>query len=304
MNECIELIDRNTYKYRGTYSLPHTHFDIIDEYVYFINRTGVAQSSNESNVCAEIGILDLEDLSLYPCKVKIGRIYVVKAEAVPNNNRYKTGSVDDTVYVFFCYLFNKSFSEKREFEFKGTVHEFAGCCQILNYYVENNFEIDLCQVDRIQNKSRRYWDRSGTQPYKVLEIADNIQFTDFVKFLYSAENRAYASCKYSFRHGEYAHDYWETLTFRTDNPAFIEIVQKVLNREIIKQDNYYSVEYEFSEDTVYNGGLSVMVEKEGTEVVNPKGAFKKETIKKVINESCRTFPSELYIICKRVSSDV
>lgn len=301
MNDCIELIDRKTYKYRSTYSLPHTHLDIADEYVYFIKRTGVPKGSNESNVCAEIGILDIEDSSLYPCKVKIGRIYIVKAEAVPNNDRYKTGSVDDTVYVFFCNLFNKCFSEKREFEFKGTVHEFAGCCQILNYYVENDFEIDSCQLDRIQNSERRYWDRSGTEPYKVLEIADNIQFTDYIKFLYSAENRAYASCKYSFRHGEYAHNYWETLIFRTDNPAFAEIVGSILQRHITEKDNYYCIEYEFEVDTDYNGGLNVMVEKEGTEEIQPKGDFKKETITKLINESCRDFPPELYIICKLIS---
>ena len=135
---------------------------------------------------------------------------------------------------------------------------------------------------------------------QIFAISANLQFTNFIEFINSAENRAYSSTKYSFRRGEYAHDYWETLAFRTDNPAFAEIVGSILHCHITEKDNNYCIEYEFKEDTDYNGGLSVMVEKEGTEQIQPRGDFKKETITKLINESCRVFPSELYMICKLI----
>ena len=298
MGVCVEYINRQTYKYQYTYSLPHTHLNSENDYIYFELHVCISKDANTKSGYAEIGIIDKESLSLYPCKVKLGYIYIKSAEAMPDS--LSRSRSENTVYNFTCYLFDKRFSTKKDFQYIGTVHEFAGCCQVLNYYVNNGFDINTCNFNRLRNKFRHSVDRWGIEAYTMLDISANLQFTNFIEFINSAENRAYSSTKYSFRRGEYAHDYWETLAFRTDNPAFAEIVGSILHRHITEMDNNYCIEYEFKEDTDYNGGLSVMVEKEGTEEIQPRGDFKKETITKLINESCRVFPSELYMICKLI----
>lgn len=298
MDICVEYINRQTYKYQYTYSLPHTHLDNGGEYIYFKLHLCISKEGEKSGY-AEIGVIDKETLSLYPCKVKLGHVYVKSAEAKPESlNNYRS---ENRVYYFTSYLYNKDFSAKKEFSYTGTVHEFAGCCQILNYYIANGFNIDTCQIDKLENRFRHSVSHWGIEAYTMLDVSDNLKYTDFIDFISSAENRAFTECEYSCRRGEYAHDYWETLTFRTDNLAFAEIIERVLHRTKKVVDNHYCIEYEFKEDTDYNGGLSVMIEKEGKEEVTPKGVFKKQTINKIINESCRDFPSELYIICKLIS---
>lgn len=266
---------------------------------YISNCTYVYLKTGTKSGYAEIGIIDKESLLLYPCKVKLGYVYIKSAEAIPDS--LSRSRSEDTVYNFSCYLFDKGFATKKGFQYIGTVHEFAGCCQVLNFYVDNGFDVSRCKIGILRNRFRHSVERWGIEPYTMLDISANLLFTNFIEFIKSAENRAYSATEYSFRRGEYAHDYWETLAFRTTNPAFAEIVGNVLHRHITEKDNCYCIEYELKEDTDYNGGLSVMVEKEGTEEIQPKGDFKKETIMKLINESCRTFPSELYMICKLIS---
>ena len=298
MDVCIEYINRKTYKYKYTYSLPHSSLNHEDDYIYFKLQVCVSEEKTKSGY-AEIGIIDKEGLTLYPCKVKIGHVYIKGAVAVAESlNRYRS---EDTLYIFSFDLFDRDFSKKVELTYTGTVHEFAGCCQILNFYIDNHFDINDFHIEKLENKYRHYASRFGIEAYTMLDISENIQFTNFIDFINSAENRAYSECEYNFRRGEYAHDYWETLTFKTNNSVFAEIVESVLHRPKTMKDGLFCIEYEYKEDTYYGGGISVMVEKEGIEEVKSQGVFKKKTIMKIINESCRTFPSELYIICKLIS---
>ena len=302
---CIEYVNRQTYKYNYTYSLPHSNLNNGNDYIYFRLLVGtkpfVDKPTDEKTerIYAEIGIIDKENLSLYPCKVRLGHVYIKAAEAIPES--LSRSRAEDTLYNFSCYLYDTSFSDKREFMYIGTVHEFAGCCQVLNYFVDNGFDINNCRIDKLRNKYRHYATQWGIEAYTMLDIYENIQFTDFLDYISSAENKAYESCKYNYRRGEYAHDYWETLTFITDNLAFSEIVESVLHKDRMISDNHFVIEYEFKAQTDYGGGISIMTEKEGTKEVKPIGDFKKETIKKIINTSCRNYPSDLFIICKLIS---
>jgi hypothetical protein len=259
----------------------------------------ISKDGDTKSGYAEIGIIDKESLTLYPCKVKIGYIYLKDAVAVAES--LERSRSENTLYSFSFYLYDREFKFRKELTYTGTVHEFAGCCQVLNYYVNSNFDIKTCQIGKLENRFRHSVSQWGIEAYTMLDISENLHFTDFISFINSAENKAYSKCEYSFRRGEYAHDYWEILTFRTENLAFAEIVEEVLHRHKKLSNNSYFIDYEFKDSTDYNGGLSVMIEKEGTEEVKPKGQFKKETIIKIVNGSCRTFPSELYMICKLIS---
>lgn len=302
MDVCIEYINRQTYSYNYTYCLsasglggPRNEY----EYIYFKLHVSTSEDLTTKRGYAEIGIIDKEDFSLYPCKVKLGYVYIKTAEAMSESlNRYRS---EGTLYKFACILYNKDFSSKRDFIFIGTVQELAGCCQVLEYYVNNDFDINTCQIDKLCNKDRHYASKFGIQTYTMLDIAKNIKFTDFIEYIQSAENKAYSDYYYSFRQGEYACDYWETLTFKTENVVFAEIVENILCRRKTRVDNYYIIENKYESPTSYIGSMYTGYENKGETERDPYGDFKNETINQIINESCRLFPPELFIICKLIS---
>ena len=112
MDICVEYINRQTYKYQYTYSLPHTHLDNGGEYIYFKLHVCISKEGEKSGY-AEIGVIDKETLSLYPCKVKMGHVYVKSAEAKPESlNNYRS---ENRVYYLLHIFTTKIFRPKRSF---------------------------------------------------------------------------------------------------------------------------------------------------------------------------------------------
>lgn len=300
MSCCVEYIDKKTLKYRYSYSLKSSPLSVDSEYYYISLRQKIID--NKKIFFGETGLIDPYSLNLIPCNIKLGHIYVNDVICT-NQEKVNWSRSENTLYCFSFILYDRKYKSYQDYVINATFHEFAGIIQVLNYYIDNDFDLNSIHIDKLQNKyhyNRNCW---GVEPYTVLDISKNIEYYDFYEFILNCDNTAWGSCSYSFRKGEYAHDYGESLIFKTKNIVFIEIIKKILQTDINREENFYTAECKFVDKTDYNGGISVMVEEEGRWETEPKGDFKKRTIRKIINESLKHFPSDLYIICKLLSDD-
>lgn len=302
MSRCIEYINKSTYSYRYTYSISSSSFKKSEDYIYFqLNRRCENRAKSSYINYAEVGSIDVESLSLHPGFVRLGHVHL---HEVICSKQYKVNfdRPENTVYDFDFSLYNSDYTDKINIVLQMTVHELAGCCQILENYVKLGYDIHAIDFSLLHNRFHKD-ERWDIQPYQMFDISKGLYYTDYIKYLEDVDNKAYRSCFYSFRKGEYGHGYWETFEFRTKNKVFAQLTANALDKQIATEDDYYIVSYSYNEQTDYSGGLSAMIEKEGTFSATPNGEQKKILINRIINSTHRVFPSEIDIISEMIKKE-
>lgn len=67
MDICVEYINRQTYKYQYTYSLPHTHLDNGGEYIYFKLHLCISKEGEKIGQSYDKEVILVHLWGLQPC---------------------------------------------------------------------------------------------------------------------------------------------------------------------------------------------------------------------------------------------
>lgn len=295
MGICTEILNLKTYKYNYSYVRSSLVSSKKNEYVYFQLNYRI-DDNNIKIYFAETGYINSITCDLIPSNIKIGNIYIIDVTC-PDKDLVNESLPQYTYYRFHFHLYNKDYTSYIEQSILCSVKKFGGYCQILNYFVSSDYDISDIDFSRLVS-SEEYFDT--VEPYEYVNVGRNLRFSDFIDLLYQSENKAYMECYYSNRYGEYAHIYSETLTFKTYNLVFAQILSKTLHIPHKVSDGVYEITAQHVEDTEYSGGMSSGIEEQGTFNVTSKGEFKKDLISKIINQTYKNFPSELDIICQMI----
>ena len=294
----IEYINTSTYKYTYTYRFDLAKLDKRYEYILF-SQICKQLDKTSKQYYAKMGIIDPITMDLYECPVKLDYIYVLSALG----NKSNENCPECSTYNFVFMIYNSEFNNKRKLHFCGSVHEFIGCCQLLNYYVNSGFDINKINEEKLSNRYSFRANSFGIESYTMLDISKKIKYSDFLDFLQNAKVKSYSSCHYNIRRGEYAHGYWEIITFSSTNIVFVQLLCSLYGKEITNNDGLFKVEMRFDEEVDYNGGLSVMIEDEGVFETDSHSHFKEDLIKDIVNKTHKDFPSELDIMCRLIAVD-